>query len=287
MITKMKKLSFLIYHKEYERFLCELREVGVVHVAEKAQGTAENAELRESIRLCDRYAAAIRFLQGLNAVPKESEGTAECGEKALEEVESLQAEKARLQQQLQVCEKERAMLDVWGDFDPASVQKLEDAGYQVNFYICSDKNFRAEWTDTYHATEINRVGSRIYFITVTKKNSLPELEVESAKLPQTSLSRLAARCEGIGQEIKATDDKLLAVAAECIPSLEAAQAAVRSQIAFSKVILNTEQTAGNKLMLLQGWAPASRTAEITAFLDKQDAYYEITDPVPGDDVPIL
>lgn len=45
MITKMKKLTFLIYHKDYECFLQNIRDLGVVHVAEKAQGTAENTEL--------------------------------------------------------------------------------------------------------------------------------------------------------------------------------------------------------------------------------------------------
>ena len=46
MITKMKKLTFLIYHKDYECFLQNIRDLGVVHVAEKAQGTAENTELQ-------------------------------------------------------------------------------------------------------------------------------------------------------------------------------------------------------------------------------------------------
>ena len=32
MISKMNKLSFLIYHKEYEMFLEKLRELGVVHI---------------------------------------------------------------------------------------------------------------------------------------------------------------------------------------------------------------------------------------------------------------
>lgn len=34
MITKMKKLTFLVYHKEYEEFLNSLRELGVVHIVE-------------------------------------------------------------------------------------------------------------------------------------------------------------------------------------------------------------------------------------------------------------
>ena len=103
MITKMKKLTFLIYHKEYEQ-----------------------------------------FLQSLNVELKEQKGDAARGEKALEEVEALQLEKTQLQHQLQACDKERAALEVWGDFEPASVYRLQDAGYQVDFYICSEKNFNEE-----------------------------------------------------------------------------------------------------------------------------------------------
>lgn len=51
MITKMKKLTFLVYHKEYETFLNGVRDLGVVHVAEKQQGVADNTELQDSIRL--------------------------------------------------------------------------------------------------------------------------------------------------------------------------------------------------------------------------------------------
>lgn len=286
MITKMKKLTFLVYHKEYEQFLEKIRALGVIHIAEKAQGTAENAELQESIRLSNRYATAIKFLQALNVKQEKEEGDVESGEKALEEVEALQLEKTQLQHQLQACEKERAALEVWGDFDPASVVRLQDAGYQINFYVCSEKNFNEEWLEAYHATEINRIGSRIYFITITKKGELPELEVESAKLPIMSLSSLTAKCEGLELKIKEVDDKLAAMAREEVPSLEAAQAKIHSQIEFSKVVLNTEATADNKLMLLQGWAPVSKIPEITAYLNQQEVYFEITDPTPEDNVPI-
>lgn len=44
-----------------------------------------------------------------------------------------------------------------------------------------------------------------------------------------------------------------------IPSLRAALKEVNTDMEFSKVMLNTEATAGEKLMLLQGWAPASES----------------------------
>ena len=63
MITKMKKLTFLVYHKEYEEFLNSLRELGVVHIVEKQQGAADNTELQANIRLSNRLAATLKLLQ--------------------------------------------------------------------------------------------------------------------------------------------------------------------------------------------------------------------------------
>ena len=42
MITKMKKLTFLVYHKEYEAFLERIRELGVVHIVEKQWGEMDD-----------------------------------------------------------------------------------------------------------------------------------------------------------------------------------------------------------------------------------------------------
>ena len=65
----MKKLTFLVYHKEYDAFLKSIRDLWVVQVDTKAQGSAEDAGLQESIRLSTRYAAAIKLLQGMNVQP--------------------------------------------------------------------------------------------------------------------------------------------------------------------------------------------------------------------------
>ena len=287
MITKMKKFTFLVYYKDYETFLQNIRDLGVVHVAEKMQGTPDNADLQESIKLSTRITATQKFLQTLNAEVTEQKGDATRGMKALEEVEELQNEKARLTQQLQAYAKERTSLEVWGDFEPESVTRLQDAGYQINFYICTESAFQEEWIDEYHATEINRIGSKIYFITVTKPDELPELEVESAKLSAYSLSGLDALCKQTEEAIAEVDKKIVKVAQENMLSLQEALKETHSGIEFSKVILNTEKAVDDKLMLLQGWAPAAKEQEIVDYLETQDVYFEVASPTPEDNVPIL
>lgn len=288
MIAKMKKLTFLVYHKEYDAFLKSIRDLGVVHVATKAQGSAENAALQESIRLSARYTAAIKMLQGLNVQPAAAHtGDAGKGTEALAEIEDVQQQIQQVAHKLQAVEKELVQLEPWGDFDPKSVARLRDAGYQIDFYICSDKQFKEEWVDLYNATEINHVGSKLYFVTVMPKGENIDLEVETAKLPDCSLSDLHVRKENLAKQSEALQVRLKDLAASVVPDLQAAQAQVHSQIEFSKVVLNTDSLADNKLMLLQGWAPADCVSKIKDFLESKEVYYEVADPTPEDDVPIL
>ena len=286
MIAKMKKLTFLVYHKEYDAFLKDIRDLGVIHIAMKSQGMAENPALQESIRLSSRYAAAIKYLQGLASVSITSEGDACKGKEVLLSIDSLQQESQRLSQRMQTAEKEYAALEPWGDFEQHNIERLHDAGYQVGFYICSDRQFKEDWVERYNATIINRVGAKVYFVTITPNSVLLELDVEAAKLPEISLSVLKERLETICREQEEIDTQLKQLADTAIPDLQAAQAELYSQIEFSKVVLSTDALADNKLMLLEGWAPTERVENIRQFLAMKEVYYEIADPKPEDEVPI-
>ena len=290
MITKMKKLTFLVYHKEYEEFLNSLRELGVVHIVEKQQGAADNTELQENIRLFNRLAATLRLLQNQkhekNAVIATEGGTAARGMQVLDEVDALQTEHGKLSQQLQSYAKEKEVLEVWGNFEPTGIQKLKDAGYIIGFYSCSEGNYKEEWETEYNAMIVNRISSKVFFVTVTKAGQEVDLDVEQAKLPAYSLSRLEALYDTTEQAIEGNEKKLVALSETDIPSLKAALKELQSQIEFSKVVLSSEQTAGDKLMLIEGWAPAYSKVEIEAYLNDAHVYYEITDPMPGDNVPI-
>lgn len=290
MITKMKKLTFLVYHKEYEEFLNSLRELGVVHIVEKQQGAADNTELQENIRLFNRLAATLKLLQNQkhekNAVIATEGGTATRGMQVLDEVDALQTEHGKLSQQLQSYAKEKEVLEVWGNFEQTGIQKLKDAGYIIGFYSCSEGNYKEEWETEYNAMIVNRISSKVFFVTVTKAGQEVDLDVEQAKLPAYSLSRLEALYDTTEQAIEGNEKKLVALSETDIPSLKAALKELQSQIEFSKVVLSSEQTAGDKLMLIEGWAPAYSKVEIEAYLNDAHVYYEITDPMPGDNVPI-
>ncbi|MEG1564778.1 MAG: V-type ATPase 116kDa subunit family protein [Bacteroides sp.] len=290
MITKMKKLTFLVYYKEYEEFLSSLRELGVVHVVEKQRGVADNAELQDSLRRLARLTATLKMLQNQKLEkgikPATEGGDALRGSQVADEIDTLLAEKNKLAQQELTYAKECDALQAWGNFEPASIQRLSDAGFNVGFYACSEGNYNEAWETEYNATIINRVSSKIYFITLTKAGEEVELDVEQVKLPVYSLSQLETLYEETKQAIIAKEKQLLTYTEKEIPALKAALKTLQGEIEFSKVVLSTEQAAGEKLMMLQGWAPASSEIAIKTFLDESKVYYDITSPTPEDNVPI-
>ncbi|MCD8166770.1 MAG: V-type ATP synthase subunit I [Bacteroides sp.] len=287
MITKMKKVTFLVYHKEYHDFLQDIRDLGVVHVEERQQGTADNSELQESIRLSSRFASTIRFLGSLGAEPDaDAQASPAKAMGYMEEVDRLITEKSTLGQQLQAYSKERDALQAWGDFDPENIKRLRDKGFIIGFYTTPEGNYNQEWEEKYNAIIINKISSRVYFVTITRPGEVIDLDVEQIRLPDYSLTQLNTLIADTHKAIEEVDKKLSGIASVAIPSLKAAQQDVMSEMEFSKVVLNTEQTAGDKLMLLQGWIPAEKTEELGLYLQNHEIYYEISDPLPGDNVPI-
>ncbi|MCD8573523.1 MAG: V-type ATP synthase subunit I [Bacteroides graminisolvens] len=290
MITKMKKLTFLVYHKEYDAFLNNLRDLGVVHIAEKQQGMADNSALQEKIRLSARLSATIKLLQNIKTEEKVTDDSetvsASRGMQILDEVDELLNHKSSLQQQILAYEKELAVLEPWGDFSPESIAKLRDSGYDIGFYISTEANFNEDWIEAYNAMVINRVASKVYFITFTKTDQEIDLDVERIKLPDRSYSQTQELILNNKEELLRQEETLQNIARKDIPSLLAARKELNGEIEFDQVVLNTEPAAGEKLMLLQGWLPASEEDPIVAYLNSQSVYYDIKKPAPEDNVPI-
>ena len=156
MITRMKKLSFLIHSGEYEQFLEHLRSIGVVHVVQKQAGALQDEALQEDINLLARYKNALKVLEPLAAngdgslwqVP-DSETNSDlsiCQKEpspmaVLERFDILEAEKIVQDQTLQFLNRDRSQLLPWGDFDPAALERLAGVGYKIRLYTCPIRTY--------------------------------------------------------------------------------------------------------------------------------------------------
>ena len=132
MITKMKKLTFLVYHKEYEEFLEKLRDLGVVHIVEKQWGEMDDS-LQTILRKQALYKGVLQSMHFLADKQPDGQIHEELAPDVLmQQYDELKNRIHQLEQQTSAIGKEIAQMEVWGDFDWESVRKLEAAGWHVN-----------------------------------------------------------------------------------------------------------------------------------------------------------
>ncbi|MBR5204278.1 MAG: ATPase V [Bacteroidaceae bacterium] len=287
MISKMNKLSFLIYHKEYEMFLEKLRELGVVHV-EKRQGAEMDANLQAFMQKRTAYQSLLKNMT-LAAASYEGTATAQPSGITIEQVvdsyESQQEHIQALNMQLPVLDKEIDAMEVWGEFDWNVIDQLKANGWQMQFYCCPEKSFEETWVDDYNATIINRKGGQCYFVTV---NHTPvELEAESVRLPKQRLSELVQGQEALKAAIKKANDELDLFCINHIPVVEEALEALESDINLMEVEqLGGERMADGAIVMMEGWVPVENDAEVRKLLDESGVYYEIRAAEKEDNAPI-
>lgn len=289
MIQKMKKLLFLVSSKEYEQFLADIRHIGVVHIEELQSGTSSE-ELQQGLAWAERYKQVLQALSFAEET-YEFEGTYKSrqadvsqGKALVEKVEGLLADELTLKHQLDAVEKDRASLLPWGEFDRASLLRLAEVGWQVNFYSCPSKMFKAEWHDDYFAQIISEHEGRSYFVTFSQER--PEITVESVVLPEHPLSYYNKEYTRIEETLRSVHEALFRLAKEERDSLLAGQVDVENAISLSKVHLNTGSIAGDAVKLIVGWTLEEKRTEVVDYLEEHCVYYEMTDPEFEDNVPV-
>ncbi|MGL4333139.1 MAG: V-type ATP synthase subunit I, partial [Bacteroidales bacterium] len=288
MVVEMKKVSFLIYHKEYMDVLNAIRELGVLHVIEKEKGAINDPDLEDLILEANKAKEAIKVLthyRDKDAAEKSKVKLNFDLPTSLAKLDELSDKRDKLNQQKQLFLKEYDQLSTWGNFKPESLDRLREIGYHVDFFTCSAKNFSDQWVEDYNATIITNVGSTYYFITISK--DIVEIDAERVKLPNISLEEVLKEVEGVDTELQQIEDSLKVIANNELPSFEKALRKLTGEIEFSKVLMDTKSMADQKVMLLEGWVPADKTQALEDYFKDQSIYFEITDKQEGDEPPVL
>ena len=258
MITQMKKYTFLVFHREYEAFLEQLREAGVVHVTEKAAGMAEDEQLQKLLSEVE----ATRKLIAQGAP------------------DQLLTEKVNLEQRIAATKKEADKMAVWGDFSAERIEQLKAAGYTLRYFTCSKKSFQEEW-----GIVVAEQAGTLYFVQVTSSGdeAMRLLGDEASVCQEQQLSAKSAadlmkEVEGLNGLLVAQNARIELWAKENIPALEAKLVVLKQQIDWQRVTLNTDSEADGSLKILEGFCPADQAPALNEMLAKQEVYYQEEDP---------
>lgn len=290
MIQSMKKFIFLVTNSEYERFLAEIRKIGVVHI-EELQSGATSPALQEGLVWAERYKNAITALYYVgeaylfeDKIYVQKPADALRGEQLVAIIEELLEKEKELKHKLDHVEKAIELLQPWGNFDKDSLGQLATAGYEAHFFVCPTKLFKQEWCDEFFATSICTEGGKTWFVTFS--SSKPDIAAEYLVLPEESLSSCVQKQETLEHELKGVHEELYRLRTEERESLLAAQVENENRISLSKVHLSSESVAGDAVKLIVGWTLAKQCDELVHYLEQNHIYYEMSNPVLEDNVPV-
>jgi len=261
MITQMKKYTFLVFHRDYEPFLQQLRDLGVVHITQKAAGLMENDEALQ---------AALQHEDELRRLLKQGAP------------DQLIAERNEVAQRIAEAKAAARQAAVWGEFEPARIQALKDAGYTLRFFVCSTNAFQEEWGIAVNAQE-----GKTYFVNVNNENyeSYAEYATE-LPIPEKSEAQWLQEVEHLNGLLAAANARIEAWQLANMEDLKQQLVEARQNIDWQRVNLSTDKLAEGALCLFEGFCPIDKEADLNAMLAAAQVYYEETDPAQEDATPI-
>lgn len=288
MIAPMKKISLLLHHADYEQFLKELQQFGLVDVVDL--GAQPDKSTTEAIAKLQQLQKVSRFLK--TKLPKNDEKAQDTLElkgsnEILEIITKLQAEAESIKHKVSAAEKNIRQLEPWGNFSQEIIHKLSENGYKIRFFELAERKFDENWKKDYFLEVIQQRDGQVYFVVISKHNETIAIDAEEVKAPERPVKDAIEEKEGLLNRLEEINAFYQTMAATAIPILEKTQLELEDNISFDHVVNNTAKVAADKLMIVEGWIPASKLSDTEDFLKNRDVFYLVGNPDKEEKVPIL
>jgi len=286
MIAEMLKYTFLVYHRQYDDFLENLRSVGVVHIAELQEGVKDNDVLRDKLQLVARIDKLIKDAQRLlpeNATPKPSGQYDEA--ELVTELDQMKSEASAFEQKIAHLQAEAKRMLPWGYFDTQKIAMLRDAGYFVQCFQCGTDKYKDEWEKQFNTFKIGVDGKIQLFVAVNRQ----EVEIEGAtvvNLNDKTSEQLTHQVEVEQQELAILQSNMATWAVDNINNLIDLRRKVQTDADWVNAHLCSLSAADDKVRLLEGFCPVDKAEDLNAMLQEKGVYYEARTATEDDKAPI-
>ncbi len=286
MIVPMEKLSLLIFHKDYQAFLGELREKGVVHIHENKKKSAEDEQLKQKLVLIKRIGEMIRLL-GKRQQETEGKMPEEKGAELLQSLENSYKRQEQIDQQLLSLKKDGALYEPWGTFSKERIEELGKAGWDMRFFTVPDRKYMPEWEEKYNAFVISQEKGQKYFVTFTPKETDEHPEADAVVFPQLTAEEIRQKTEELNAEKEQLGHYLNQVAGQAITALQDYRLQVYEDTDELKIENATQKLLDDKVIAIEGWVPEKTRPDMEKWLSDKGVYYGFEKPELTDNPPIL
>ena len=285
MITPMTKLTMLIYHRDYNQFLTDLRDHGVVHVHTKKE-TLQDEVLKAKMTEVKHVNNVIKLLSQQSTVNGQQTLTTELrNEELLNCIDSKFAEIDSIQQQIASLQKDDNVYNVWGEFPEDKIKQIQSNNWDLRFFSVPQSKYDESWEQEFNAFIINEISGFKYFTTLTSKDKDVNIEAEKYHFPSLSKSEIKTKIEELTSKLNKTRQYLCEISEDAIKKLNEYKILVQEDADFYKVSEAAQHLADDKIMALEGWVPTEIEGDTIAWLSNEDIYFEATEPEKNVDNP--
>lgn len=294
MITPMTKLTMLIYHRDYNKFLNDLREQGVVHVHAKKE-TLQDETMKAKMTEVKHINNVVKSLVETHG--RASENVHEThdnethvrvslhGEELINHIDEQYAKMDSIQQEIAALQKDNNIYAQWGTFPEERLKLIQDNNWDVRFFTVPSKNYDNAWEVEFNAFLVNELSGFNYFTTITSKGKEVNIDAEPFHFPSMTKSEIEAKIEELKKEYSVIKNHLAEISEDAILHLNEYRQSVIDDANFHKVSEAAQRLADDKIMALEGWVPTEISEDTISWLSKEDIYFEASEPEKNIDNP--
>ncbi|MGC9362040.1 MAG: V-type ATP synthase subunit I [Candidatus Syntrophosphaera sp.] len=282
MIEKMRKYSFVLYHRDYEDFLGELQQLGVVHIIKNTDEKTDS--IIRNLEEIEEYAQTIEYLKKLKS--EEEKGSTNLTPRMLfNKIDAARDELNDLERHAEVLRKQIRDLSPWGHFDYELEEKIEEHGIRVDFFTCLKNHFKPEWEEDHAVKTIAEENGVVYFV-VFHTGESPELEADTFSFHHHTLQELETRLASQEEKIEDIREYLNNSAPLAIEMFEKAIEDLSQTCEYETAALQATSEADDHVKVLSGWIPARLEKNLKEFLEEQGVIHFSSNATAQENPPI-
>ncbi|MBR0374705.1 MAG: hypothetical protein IJH91_09290 [Mogibacterium sp.] len=271
MIEKMKMVHIITSASAKEEMLKGLRDIGVVHLAEKQSADRAVTERFQSISdataVLKSHADPKKLKNNTETLTDEEFG------KVYAEVRGAIDQKAALEQEISSTEIEIARVAPWGDFQPSDVDFLRDHGFDFHFYRMAEKDYPEVASS--EDIKVIKLGTIEKSIAVAVLGTLPQtIQGAEFTLPDKSVTDLEQGVADAEQRIKECEETL-DDASRYYNAFHEQQLKVQNELKFSEA--NATLQGDEDFAWISGYIPEADVETFKAMAAEKKCAWAIED----------
>ena len=278
MIQPMSKYAFLVFHRDYEAVLHQLRELGVLHIQER-RDTREVEELQQIQQERGEVKTLLRqlrpFAEGQDPELHPRLRQRAEGQELSRELHGLLELRGQKQQELAALRAEASEVALWGDFSPERLEQLDAAGYQLEFYSMPLARYTEDFEAGHDVLPIADQAGRKYFVLVRRAgDAAPLTEADRLARPARSVAQVEELIAQRREELETLERSITIETPSHLAELEQYDRLLENELSFGKAQLQAERLADERLYLLEGFVPTEQAAAFEQELAKTGCYFK-------------